>query len=145
MPLSFSDPDTLTAMLYNTYWVRFDHHDFTHEQAVHNTLVLFDAARKAGVERVVHVSITEPSVTSKLPYFSGKARLEQALEATGIPHSILRPAVLFGGEDILINNIAWTLRRFPIFGVFGKGAYGIRPIHVADLANLAIADGRGEG
>ena len=150
-PLSFSDPDVLIAslrgvrVLYNTYWVRFDHHDFTREQAVRNTAVLFEAARQAGVERVVHVSITKPSADSKLPYFAGKARLEETLEATGIPHSILRPAVLFGGDDILINNIAWTLRRFPVFGVFGRGDYGIRPIHVEDFAELAIAEGQEHG
>jgi uncharacterized protein YbjT (DUF2867 family) len=150
-PLAFTEPGVLVEslrgarVLYNTYWVRFDHRDFTHDAAVHNTLILFDAARQAGVERIVHVSITHPSATSKLPYFAGKARLEEALEATGIPHSILRPAVLFGGEDILVNNIAWTLRHFPVFGVFGKGDYGIRPIHVADFADLAIAEGAEHG
>jgi uncharacterized protein YbjT (DUF2867 family) len=150
-PLVFSDPAALAAslegakVLYNTYWVRFDHRDFTHQAAVKNTLALFAAAGQAGVGRIVHVSITNPSLDSKLTYFSGKARLEEALRATGIPHSILRPAVLFGGEDILINNIAWSLRRLPVFGIFGDGKYGIRPIHVEDLAALAIAEGEAEG
>jgi uncharacterized protein YbjT (DUF2867 family) len=150
-PLAFSDPSALAAslegtqVLYNTYWVRFDHRDFTHAIAVKNSLALFAAAKQAGVQRIVHVSITHPSLDSKLPYFSGKARLEEALLATGIPHSILRPAVLFGGEDILINNIAWSLRRLPVFGIFGDGKYGIRPIHVEDLAELAIAEGEAEG
>ena len=150
-PLAFADRAALVAglegakVLYNTYWVRFDHRSFTHEGAVKNTLELFAAAKLAGVERIVHVSITNPSVDSKLPYFSGKARLESALRESGIPHSILRPAVLFGGEDILINNIAWALRRLPVFGVFGSGNYGLRPIHVEDLAALAIVEGEGEG
>jgi NADH dehydrogenase len=150
-PLAFDDPAALLAglasarVLYNTYWVRFNHRDFTHEQAVRNTKALFAAAKQAGVERIVHVSITNPSAESKLPYFSGKARLEAALRETGIPHSILRPAVLFGGEDILINNIAWSLRRLPMFGVFGDGKYGLRPIHVEDFAALAIAEGQAEG
>lgn len=150
-PLAFADQAALVAslegakVLYNTYWVRFDHRDFTHDGAVKNTMALFEAARQAGVERIVHVSITHPSRDSKLPYFSGKARLEEALAATGIPHSILRPAVLFGGEDILINNIAWSLRRLPVFGIFGDGTYGIRPIHVEDLAKLAIREGEATG
>jgi uncharacterized protein YbjT (DUF2867 family) len=150
-PLAFADRSVLAAslgcakVLYNTYWVRFDHRNFTHEEAVKNTFELFAAAKLAGVERIVHVSITNPSLDSKLPYFSGKARLELALRESGIPHTILRPAVLFGGEDILINNIAWALRRLPVFGVFGSGSYGLRPIHVEDLAALAIAEGEGGG
>jgi NADH dehydrogenase len=114
---------------------------FTHGEAVKNTLVLFEAARRAGVRRVVHVSITNPSEDSPLEYFAGKARLERALCEGGLSHAILRPTVLFGREDILINNIAWALRRFPFFAVFGDGSYRLQPIHVDDLAELAVAEG----
>jgi uncharacterized protein YbjT (DUF2867 family) len=143
-PYNFDRPDELarslqgTDVLVNTYWVRFDHRDFTHTQAVRNTLCLFDAARRAGVRRVVHVSITNPSARSELPYFRGKAELEAALQGSGLSHAILRPTVLFGQEDILINNIAWMLRRFPVFGVFGDGNYKLQPIFVDDLAQLAV-------
>jgi len=130
------------AVLYNTYWVRFNHADFSHAAAVENTLKLFDAANRAGVGRVVHVSITNPSEGSPLEYFRGKARLERALREAGLSHAILRPAVLFGREDILINNIAWVLRRLPVFGVFGDGEYGLQPIYVDDLAELAVEQGR---
>jgi len=146
-PLCFDDGDRLaealrgTETLYNTYWVRFNHRDFTHADAVENTLRLFDAAHVAGVTRIVHVSITNPSEDSPFEYFSGKARLEKALIDSEIPHTILRPAVLFGAEDILINNIAWVLRTFPIFGVFGNGSYRLQPIHVDDFAALAVREG----
>lgn len=146
-PFNFDRPDKLVAslegvrVLYNTYWVRFNHRQFTFAEAVRNSLVLFDAARTAGVERIVHVSITNPSLDSELEYFRGKAVLENALIASGISYAILRPAVLFGKEDILINNIAWALRRFPVFGLFGDGSYGIQPIHVDDLARLAVEQG----
>jgi uncharacterized protein YbjT (DUF2867 family) len=149
-PLAFAAPGQLRAalagvdVLYNTYWVRFNHRNFTHAQAVQNTLVLFEAARAAGVRRVVHVSITQPSEDSPLEYFSGKARLERALRESGLSHAILRPTVLFGREDILINNIAWALRRFPFFAVFGDGFYRLQPIHVDDLAGLAVAEGETE-
>jgi NADH dehydrogenase len=148
-PLSFDRPDDLARaldgveVLYNTYWVRFNHKDFTHADAVRNTLVLFDAAVRAGVERVVHVSITNPSEDSPLEYFSGKARLERALVESGLSYAILRPAVIFGKEDILINNIAWALRRLPVFGVFGDGSYRLQPIYVEDLAGLAVKQGKG--
>lgn len=129
------------AVLYNTYWVRFNYADFKHTRAVENTLKLFDAAREAGVPRVVHVSITNPSENSRLEYFRGKAQLERALIESGLSHAILRPTVLFGKQDILINNIAWTLRRFPVFGIFGDGQYRVQPIYVDDLAKLAVAQG----
>ncbi len=146
-PLSFRESAVLTealrgvAVLYNTYWVRFDHKTFTHREAVANTLTLFQAAKHAGVRRIVHVSITNPSAESPLPYFSGKAELEAALRDSGLSYAILRPTVLFGKEDILINNIAWMLRHFPVFGVFGSGDYRLQPIYVDDLAQLAVEQG----
>lgn len=147
-PYHFDEPDKLrenlrgVSVLYNTYWVRFNHKDFTFEQAVRNSEKLFNAAREAGVERIVHVSITNPSIDSPLEYFSGKARVEEILKNCGVPYAILRPAVLFGQEDILINNIAWILRHLPLFGVFGDGEYRMQPIFVGDLARLAVEQGQ---
>jgi len=159
-PFNFDHPDRLakslegTSVLYNTYWVRFNHPRsrgsatlpvFTHSSAVANTKTLFNAAKQAGVERVVHVSITNPSLSSPLEYFRGKAELEEALKDSGLSYAILRPAVIFGPEDILINNIAWMLRRFPVFGIFGDGNYRLQPIYVEDLAGLAIEQGERGG
>lgn len=147
-PFHFDEPEKTTEslrgvnVLYNTYWVRFNHKEFTFEQAVRNSEKLFSAAREAGVERIVHVSITNPSLDSQLEYFSGKARVEEILKSCGVQYAILRPAVLFGEEDILINNIAWTLRHLPIFGVFGDGEYRLQPIFVGDLARLAVEQGQ---
>ncbi|MBN2500998.1 MAG: NAD(P)H-binding protein [Anaerolineales bacterium] len=124
--------------LYNTYWVRFDHGDATHSVAVKNTRILLDAAVEAGVRRIVHVSITNPDANSPLPYFHGKALLEQAVMDSGLSYTILRPAVIFGPEDILINNITWLLRRFPAFAIPGDGSYGLQPIFVGDMATLAV-------
>jgi len=149
-PLAFDRPASLVdglrgvRVLYNTYWVRFNHRWFTHAEAVRNTLTLFEAARDAGVERIVHVSITNPSKNSPLEYFRSKAELEVALIRSGLSYAILRPTVLFGKEDILINNIAWTLRHFPVFGLFGDGSYRLQPIYVDDLAALAVEQGARE-
>ena len=146
-PFNFDNPQELAqslrgvSVLYNTYWVRFNHRLFKHADAVRNTERLFEAAREADVDRIVHVSITNPSEDSPLEYFSGKARLERALADSCISHAILRPTVLFGKEDILINNIAWALRRLPVFGVFGSGEYRLQPIYVDDLAALAVEQG----
>jgi NADH dehydrogenase len=153
-PFHFADPARLAEslrgadVLYNTYWVRFNHRTFTFKDAVRNTQTLFAAARAAGVRRVVHVSITNPDPVdkpSRLEYFRGKGILEKSLMDSGLSYAILRPAVLFGMEDILVNNIAWLLRRFPFVGVFGDGQYKLQPIYVDDLAALAVDQGaRGE-
>ncbi len=147
-PFNFNDTDKLVeslrgaSVLYNTYWVRFNYKDFKHLMAVDNTLKLFRAAKKAGVKRIVHVSITNPSEDSDLEYFRGKAMLERDLIESGMSYAILRPAVLYGKEDILINNISWVLRRFPVFCVFGNGNYRLQPIYVDDLAKLAVEQGK---
>lgn len=146
-PFNFDNPKKLTdslkdvSVLYNTYWVRFNHITFNHASAIENVLVLFDCARKAGVERIVHISVTNASEQSHLEYFNGKGTLEKALMNSGISYSILRPALFFGEEDILINNIAWMLRRLPIFGVFGDGSYRVQPIYIHDFADLAVEQG----
>lgn len=143
-PFHFDQPELLRQSLagidalINTYWVRFDHKLFTHAQAVANTRVLFAAAQQAGVRRIVHISITNPDLHSPLPYFRGKAELEENLKTLGVSYCILRPTVLFGKEDILINNIAWALRHLPVFGVYGKGDYRLQPIYVDDLAAAAV-------
>jgi uncharacterized protein YbjT (DUF2867 family) len=142
-PFYFDQPALLTESLrgidalINTYWVRFDHPQFSHSQAVANTKILFRCAKEAGVRRIVHISITHPQIDSPLPYFAGKAELESDLQSLGVSFCILRPTVLFGKEDILINNIAWALRHLPIFALFGRGNYRLQPIYVDDLAAIA--------
>jgi len=141
----FDDPVALTRSLggvhtlYNTYWVRFDRGQTTFENALESSRMLFFAAKRAGVQRIVHVSITNPSIDSPLPYFRGKALVESALAQTGTPYSIVRPTWLFGGQrDVLVNNIAWILRRVPVFAIPGNGTYPVQPVHVDDLARLCI-------
>jgi nucleoside-diphosphate-sugar epimerase len=150
-PLDFGDPAGLTRdlagahTLYCTYWVRFPHGSATRESAVANSKVLFDAAARAGVERIVYVSILHADTASPYPYFSGKARVEEHLAASGVPYAIARPAILFGSSaelgaagSVLVNNIAWLLRHLPVFGIGDGGGYRVRPIHVDDLARLCV-------
>jgi uncharacterized protein YbjT (DUF2867 family) len=141
-PYNFEHPDQLSqtlrgaSTLINTYWVRFPRGESTFETAVQNTRTLITTAKAAGVRRIVHVSIANPSAESPLGYYRGKAQLEQAVIDSGLSYAIVRPTVIFGVEDILINNIAWFVRRFPVFGIPGDGRYAIRPIYVEDMARL---------
>ena len=150
-PLDFDDQLGLVeslrgaTTLYNTYWVRFARSRIDHDLAVANSRTLFQAARRAGVQRIVHVSITHPSVESPLPYFRGKALVERALAESEVSFAVLRPAILFGGDGVLLNNIAWLLRHLPVFAVGGRGDYRIRGIHIDDLARAGRGQGRGAG
>lgn len=146
-PLDFDDPRALirslegARVLYNTYWIRFPYRGTTYERAVDNSSILFDCARRAGVERVVHVSITNPSIDSPFAYFRGKAQVERALVESGLSYAIVRPTVLFGGSDVLINNIAWLLRHWPLFTIPGTGDFPMQPVHVDDQAELCVEAG----
>ena len=150
-PLDFSDPDGLgrsmegASVFYNTYWIRYAHGRITFDLAVENTGTLFEAAKRAGVGRIVHFSVTNVSSGSGLPYFRGKAQVEDMLKGLGVPYAIIRPTLVFGVGDLLLNNMAWALRRFPTFPVYGNGDYPVQPVYVEDLAVQAVEAGSQSG
>ena len=145
-PLDFEQPGRLVAALrgvdtlYNTYWVRSNHGAASFEAAVRNTGVLIDSAREAGVRRLVHVSIANPD-KSDLPYYRGKAQLEQRVRDSGLSYAIIRPTLLFGHGDVLINNISWFIRHLPVFGIPGDGQYRLQPVFVEDYADRIVSAG----
>ena len=145
LPYRFDDPVELAralkgvTTLYNTYWVRFEHRTATFAGAIANSRALFHAARRAGVRRIVHISIANPSIDSPLPYFRGKALVEHSLAEAGISFSIVRPTWIFGGgAEILANNIAWILRHLPLFAIPADGSYLVQPVHIDDLARICV-------
>lgn len=146
-PLDFGDPDALARdmagahTLYCTYWIRFPHGGATHEVAVSNLKTLFGAAARAGIQRIVHVSILHANSASPYSYFRGKGEAEEFLASTAVPYAIARPAIFFGGDGVLLNNIAWLLRHLPVFAIGGRGDYRVRPIHVDDMARLCVSLG----
>ncbi len=143
-PFNFDKPAALVealrgaTTLYNTYWIRFPRGEITVDKVVENTRILIEAAEKAGVRRLVHISITNAAEDSSLPYFRGKGLVERAIIESKMSYAIIRPTVIFGREDILINNIAWLLRRFPLFAMAGRGDYCIQPVYVEDVAQIAV-------
>jgi len=143
-PLDFEHPAALAAKmagadsLYNTYWIRFDRGPTTFAGTIENTTVLVRAAAAAGVRRIVHISVTNPSRASPLPYYRGKAEVEDVIAGSGLSYAVVRPTVVFGRGDVLINNIAWLLRRIPVFAVPGRGDYRLQPVFVEDLARIAL-------
>ena len=146
-PLDFTKPEKLvqilqgSEILFNTYWVRYQHGGTSHQLAVENIKRLVDCAIEAGVKRLVHISVTNPSLDTPLPYFKGKAEAEELIKQSGISYAIIRPSLIYGLEDVLINNIAWLIRHFPFFPVFNKGEAWIQPIFAEDNAKIAVEAG----
>lgn len=142
-PLQFADRDALVEslrggdVLYNTYWVRFRHGKVRFGEAVANTRILVGAARDAGMQKIVHISVSNPSEDSPLDYYAGKAHAERVVRESGLAWAIVRPTLIFGTGDILINNIAWLLRRLPVFGIPGRGDYRLQPVAGEDVASIA--------
>src|SRR5580704_5990864 len=149
LPFNFDRPDDLkrslegARALFNTYWIRFPHGGQSFDTAVANTRLMLDAAAAAGFRKFVHISVTH-ATESPLPYFLGKAKVEAAVRESTLSFAIIRPALIFGVEDILLNNIAWMLRRFPFFAIPGRGDYRVQPIFAADLAEIAVNAARDE-
>ena len=150
MPYHFDSPDLLarslvgTDTLFNTYWIRMSYGDVTHERASENLKILFAAAQWAGVRRIVHISIANATADSHLPYYRGKAISERHLREFGPSYAIIKPTLIFGRGDILLNNISWALRHFPVFPVPGRGDYPVQPGFVEDIADLAVRMGEGD-
>ena len=128
-------------VFYNTYWIRFPNGQTTFDHAVENTRTLFRAAESAGIKRVVHFSVSNASLESHLPYIRAKAQVEEILKGLGVTYAIIRPTLIFGAGDLLLNNMAWALRRFPVFPVFGNGDYPVQPVYAQDLAAQAVQAG----
>lgn len=140
-PLRFGS-DALVAelsgadALVNTYWIRLPHAGQTFATAVRNSRTLHAAAKRAGVRRVVHVSVSNARSGRNLGYFAGKADVEECVRQTHASFAIVRPTLVVGPADVLTNNIAWFLRRFPFFPMPDGGQYRLQPITLSDTGRI---------
>ena len=143
-PYDFTDPARMADafagvdVFVNTYYVRFEHGPATFERAVDRSRELVRGAQAAGVRKIVHVSVSNADERSDLPYYRNKARIERLVRESGLDYTILRPAVVVGPGDILVNNIAFFLRRLPVFAVFGRGDYRVQPMTIDAFADVAV-------
>jgi NADH dehydrogenase len=148
-PYDFDQPARMkeafqgVGVFVNTFYVRFNHGHWTFDRAVRVTRELISLAQRAGVRKVVHVSVSNAREASPLPYYRNKSRIEEVIRESGLDFTILRPALVVGPGDILVNNIAYFLRRLPVFTMFGRGRCRVQPIMLDALADLAVeaADG----
>jgi NADH dehydrogenase len=132
-------------LFINTYWIRIPRGGQTFDTAVDNSKLLLGAAKDAGVDRTVHVSVSNAEQGTNLGYYAGKDRVESYIRAELDNYAIVRPTLVVGPNDVLSNNIAWFLRRFPFFPVPDGGGCRLQPITLADTARIIVDAGEGTG
>jgi uncharacterized protein YbjT (DUF2867 family) len=143
-PYDFDQPTRMAEafrgvdVFVNSYYVRFNYGDETFELAVDRTRDLIAQAQAAGVRKIVHVSVSNADERSDLPYYSNKGRIERLVRDSGVDYTILRPTLVVGRGDILVNNIAFFLRHLPVFTIFGRGDYRAQPTDVDAFAAVAV-------
>lgn len=121
----------------NTFWIRLPYGKQTFETAVADSCRLVEAARAEGV-RFVHVSVSNASAGKNLGYYRGKAQVEEAVRRDLENYAIVRPTLVVGPGDVLTNNIAWFLRRFPVFPLPDGGRARLQPVTLADTARIIV-------
>jgi len=152
-PYNFDNPAKLRETLrgakcvINTYWskpikvtkVRLNYHASSFTDAVKNSKLLVDACVEAGVKRLVHISVSNPSRDYDYEYFGGKLEVEDYIRDSGLSYAILRPTLVFGDEDMDLNNITSLIRKYPFFLIFGDGKYKVTPVFVDDVAREVVS------
>ena len=101
---------------------------------------LADEARKAGVERLAQISGIGADARSRSPYIRARGRGEQAVRAAFAAATVIRPAVMFGPDDVFLNTLIKMLRRLPAYPMFGRGKTRLQPADVEDVGE-AVARG----
>jgi NADH dehydrogenase len=96
-------------------------------------------AEKAGVKKLVYVSAIGAAQDPKYPYWHAKWQAEQAVAASNLNYTILRPSLVFGPEDDFFNRLQRLIRRAPIVPVAGDGKTRFQPIWVEDVVSCVVA------
>jgi uncharacterized protein YbjT (DUF2867 family)/ligand-binding SRPBCC domain-containing protein len=98
---------------------------------------LVAAARTAGVDRVVYLSGAGAAPDAKRHWFRAKWRAEQAVRASGLTWTIIRPTWIYGPRDGSLNRFVGFARRLPFVPLTNSGRQLLAPAFVEDAARLA--------
>jgi len=104
---------------------------------VRGTRNLVEAARRAGVRRIVYLSLAGAAPNRREPWLRAKWEAEEALRQSGLEHVILRPAIVYGPGDRTLSRFVTLTRRFPV--VPAPASYArFQPVSVFDVARVAV-------
>jgi uncharacterized protein YbjT (DUF2867 family) len=102
---------------------------------VEGTSLLVRAAKEAGIPRFVHMSALGARPGAASGYHRSKWEAEERLRASGVPHIIFRPSVIFGPGDEFVNMLAGIVKA-PVTPVFGNGLYRLQPVSLYTVADV---------
>jgi uncharacterized protein YbjT (DUF2867 family) len=137
----------VSAVQFDGYPIENPRRGLTFERIdLGGTLALLAAAKAAGVTRFIYISGAAADENSRHPGFRAKGKAERAIRESGLEYTILRPSLVYGPDDTVVNGFAKAIRLAPVFPVPGSGRQTLQPVLVDDLAAcvaLAIS-GRGQ-
>ncbi|HSA78438.1 MAG TPA: complex I NDUFA9 subunit family protein [Nitrospirota bacterium] len=105
---------------------------------VEGTRNVIEAARKAGVRHFFHQSALGTRPGAKSEYHRTKWEAEELVRQSGIPHTILRPSLIYGPGDKFTIRLSEMLRRAPVMPVIGSGKYRVQPIYIDDVVSCMV-------
>ena len=108
------------------------------------TRVLVAAMEAAGVRRLVHQSALGAGPDERFPYLRSKWLAEEAVRASSLEWTILRPSALFGEGAGFFRPIVWSLRWAPVYPMPAGGRTRFQPLAIEDLATCVVRSLRGE-
>jgi uncharacterized protein YbjT (DUF2867 family) len=106
---------------------------------VQGTRHVVEAARHAGVKRILLVSFLRARPDCGSAYHESKFAAEQIVRESGIPYVIFKPGVIYGRGDNMLNHLKRSFKTFPVFGFVGLRDRDVAPLHVDDMSSLLLA------
>ena len=110
---------------------------------VEGTRTMIEAARRAGVGRIVMVSFLRARPDCGSGYHETKWAAEELIRHSGIDHTILKASMIYGHGDHMVDHVTRAVRSWPVFGTVGFRGRTVRPIPVADFVDVMIAAAEG--
>jgi NADH dehydrogenase len=106
---------------------------------IEGTRAVIDAARQAGVTRVVMLSFLRARPGTRSPYHETKWRAEELLRTSGLDYTIVKAGMIYGRGDHLVDHLSHTVHTLPLFATVGFREKPIRPVPVDDLTRILQA------
>ena len=107
---------------------------------VRGTEAVVGAARAAGLKRIALVSFLRARPACGSGYHESKWAAEEIVRRSGIPYTVLKPGVIYGRGDHMLDHLSRAFRTFPVFLLVGFSSQRlIRPVAVADVARILAA------
>jgi nucleoside-diphosphate-sugar epimerase len=110
---------------------------------VAGTRAMIEAARRAGVGRIVMVSFLRARPDCGSAYHESKWAAEELIRQSGIPHTILKASMVYGRGDHMVDHVSRAVKTWPVFGTVGFRGKTVRPIPIDDFVTVLIAAAEG--